>query len=354
MTRTRRSTFMARIFLILAFLLAPLGTACAQMPPAKDRLEESVNRGLAFLALLQEKDGAWQANGTKHAAVTSLAVMAFLSAGHVPGEGPYHETVDKGIRWVLTQQRPDGIFSSTEWDEMYQHGICTMMLCEVAAMVEPKLAREIKPKLEKAVRRILESQRPDGLYKGGWRYKYGSTDADLSVSGWQILALRAARNLGCDVPAHRIDLALHFVQQCREPRTNGFAYQPGAFSTLACTGTGILALELCSKERHHSRETLQAGSYLLRTPPRADENHFYYTLYYSSQAMFQLGNNYWLVFRPQLHKLLLDSQQRNGGWLTNDNAGVNYSTAMAILALTVEYRLLPIYQRDEESDPLKK
>jgi hypothetical protein len=66
--------------------------------------------------------------------------------------------------------------------------------------------------------------------------------------------------------------------------------------------------------------------------------------------MFQLGNNYWNVYRPRLHALLLDSQQRNGGWLTNDGLGSSYATAMAILALTVEYRFLPIYQRDEEGE----
>ena len=328
-------------------LLACTSPAAAQTP-SKDRLEESIDRGLAFLALLQEKDGCWLSNGQPHPAVTSLSVMAFISAGHVPREGPYQKNVDKAVRWVLTQQRPDGIFSATEWDEMYQHGICTMMLCEVVAMSDAKLAKEIKPKLEKAVKRILESQSMASGSKGGWRYRYGSNDADLSVTGWQILALRAARNIGCDVPAERIELALKYVQQCHDPSSGGFAYLPGSQVTLACTGTGILANELCGKERHHSRDTLKAGSYLLRTPLRPGENHFYYSAYYCSQAMFQLGNNYWLIYRPQLHKLLLDSQQRNGGWLTNDGVGTTYSTAMAILALTVEFRLLPIYQRDEE------
>lgn len=321
----------------------------AAQPRPKDRLEDSVERGLALLALLQEKEGCWLAHGQSHPAVTSLVVMAFLSAGHVPGEGPYQKNIDKALRWVLEQQRPDGIISKTDWDEMYQHAICTMMLCEVTAMADAKLARQIKPKLEKAVQRILESQSKESHYKGGWRYRYSSTDADLSVSGWQILALRGARNLGCDVPAERIERALEFVQQCRDARSGAFCYQPGAGPTLACTGTGILAMELCSKERSRSREILQAGSYVLRTPLNHGDNHFYYTTYYCSQAMFQLGNNYWLVYRPQLHKLLLDSQQRNGSWLSNDSLGVSYNTAMAILALTVEYRLLPIYQRNEES-----
>jgi hypothetical protein len=34
--------------------------------------------------------------------------------------------------------------------------------------------------------------------------------------------------------------------------------------------------------------------------------------------------------------------------------GPNYCTSMAVLALTVEYRLLPIYQRDEDAAEEKK
>jgi hypothetical protein len=81
-----------------------------------------------------------------------------------------------------------------------------------------------------------------------------------------------------------------------------------------------------------------------------NEPNFSYTVYYGSQAMFQLGGNYWNVYRPQMHKILFDSQQQNGGWTSQDGVGPAYNTAMAILALTVEYRLLPIYQRNEEGD----
>src|SRR5688572_7675237 len=118
--------------ILLAVWAAPV---LAQAPP-KDRLVDSVDRGLAFLALLQEKDGAWQGNGIKHPAITSLAVMAFLSAGHVPGEGPYKDNIDRGIRWVLQKHQPSGQFAAEGFDDMYQHGICTMMLCEVAAMTD--------------------------------------------------------------------------------------------------------------------------------------------------------------------------------------------------------------------------
>ena len=47
-------------------------------------------------------------------------------------------------------------------------------------------------------------------------------------------------------------------------------------------------------------------------------------------------------------------QNDNGSWFGSDGearmVGPNYTTAMAVLALTVEYRFLPIYQRGEEPE----
>jgi hypothetical protein len=161
-----------------------------------------------------------------------------------------------------------------------------------------------------------------------------------------VLALRAAKNIGCDVPAERMGLAVAFIQRCRDASTGGYCYTPGGRVTMACTGTSILALELGGKERSRSREALQAGSYMLKHPLRWGDEHFPYSVYYGAQAMFQLGHNYWNFYRPQLHKVLFDNQQPNGSWL--DQFGPVYATSLAVLALTVEYRYLPIYQRDEE------
>jgi hypothetical protein len=332
----------------LVFLGLPATVRAQAMAKEKDQLEKSVDRSLRFLANLQEKDGCWLSYNRKSPAVTSLCLMAFLSAGHVPGEGPYAEVVEKGLRWVIQAQQPDGLFGSEGGLEMYHHGVCTLLLAEACGMTDRALADDLRPALEKAVRLILQAQRTGAsAYRGGWRYRPDSTDADVSVTGWQLLALRAARNVGCDVPVERIDQAVAFLLRCRDVRSGAFCYQPGTRPTLACTGTGILALELCGKQRHHAHEALLGGGYLLKNPPRWSDEHFFYSAYYCAQAMFQLGGNYWEFYRPRLHQVLFDHQQSNGGWLGLEGVGPTYCTAMAVLALTVEYRFLPIYQRDE-------
>ncbi|MCI0460583.1 MAG: terpene cyclase/mutase family protein [Gemmataceae bacterium] len=360
--------------LVLVVLLAPGASTQPDADEGQKRVKDSVDRALLFLQRVQEADGSWTARDGKNAAITGLAVMAFLSAGHVPGEGPYADTLERGVRWVLSKQQPNGLLATTSSHEMYHHGICTLMLAEVAGMTQGKLAHQVKQKLEKAVALILQAQRTGGNSAGGWRYRVNSPDADMSITGWQLLALRAAKNLGCDVPAERIESALNYVRRSFDARSGGFSYTPGGGYTIPCTGTGILCLEICGKGTHLTDEAKKAGALILRQPPRWNSGHFFYAVYYCSQATFQLGgrkggdkspptaknvseqakgqdNNYWNIFRQHLHGELLKYQQPNGAWIGTDGYGPAYGTAMSVLALTVEYRFLPIYQRGEEPTP---
>jgi hypothetical protein len=323
------------------------------------RVDRAIERGLRALVALQDKnEGCWRDryNRPNHA-VTGLAVMAFLSAGHVPGEGRYGTVVEKGVRWMLRKQQANGLLAGDGNQEMYQHGIATLMLAEAAGMTGADISPDIRKALTKAVQVILKSQRMNGHDRGGWRYRALPVDgADISVTGWQVMALRAARNLGCDVPAAAIDRAVEYIKRCHDNGSGGFRYQPGSGVTVACTGTSILALELCGKEHHHCREALRGGAYLLRKEnlPNPNQQWFFYSIYYGSQAAFQLGGNYWTVFRPRLHEVLLRMQNGGGFWDGNSGdaqqGGRAYCTAMAVLALTVEYRFLTIYQRSEEPD----
>jgi hypothetical protein len=331
----------------LIALLCWASPATAADPPGRTDADSAIDRALEFLRVSQAGDGAWRSRNTKNAAITGLAVMGFLSAGHVPGEGPYGETVERGIRWVLDAQGANGVISTDVGQTMmYQHGICTLMLAEVAGMTNERLVAEVKRKLQRAVEVILQAQRTMGPDAGGWRYQLRGLDSDISVTGWQIMALRAAKNLGCDVPAGRIDLAVDYIRRCRHPVSGGYGYMQGNQPTVACTGTSVLALEICGQEQHGRPELLKAGAYILNHPPWRDR-HLFYAIYYCTQAMYQLGDNYWNAYRPQLHDWLLRTQRTNGSW-DNEPVGRDYCTAMAVLALTVDYGFLPIYQRGED------
>jgi hypothetical protein len=337
----------------------------------------AVDRALKRLAENQNADGSWNGGfgggfrgGNRDPSVSALCVMAFLSAGHVPGEGPYAEVIEKGVRFVCSQQQRNGVFASGTFGNsvMYSHGICTLMVAEVIGLMpDRREAAQLRQQLVSAVELIrkAQSRRPG---EQGWRYTIMPTDADMSVTAWQIMALRAAKNVGCDVPGDVIDRAVEYVKNSRDPHLKGYRYTRYGNTTLAVTGASILSLELTTREYHGSPESQEAAGYIVdqlvgrgggvRGRGNAAFPHFFYGVYYTSQAMFQIGGKYWKWYRDYLHWLLLSPEayaQRPGGYwdgVSGDDqmAGVNYSTAMAVLALTVEYRFLPIYQRGEEPE----
>ncbi|MDA0918125.1 MAG: terpene cyclase/mutase family protein [Planctomycetota bacterium] len=342
--------------LLLAALFGGLATteAFAQGSPGEREVDRSIVRALKFLAAQQQPSGAWQlknaSRGRDAASATSLAVMAFMAAGHVPGEGPYGDAMERGIRWVLSNQRPnDGLFQHRAGSgPMYTHGICTLMLAEVAGMVDASLSDRVRKSLEKAILLILKAQDvPKGnQHAGGWRYDASSHDSDLSVTGWQLLALRAAKNIGCDVPAEAIEYAVSYVNKCAD-RNGGFSYQAGHGVSPTRTGTGILCLEICGE--HHAPATMAGADYLLRRPLRYNDSFFFYGVYYSTVGMFQVGGRHWEQTRNNVTTLLLTRQHPDGSWNPTDGSeasfGPVYATSMSVLALAVEYQYLPIYQR---------
>ena len=100
-----------------------------------------------------------------------------------------------------------------------------------------------------------------------------------------------------------------------------------------------------------------AGDWLLAHPFKGfgevmpvRDDRFFYSAYYCSQAMAQLGGRHWEQFFPALAEVLLSSQTADGSWPAEPGSGDAifgniYSSALAVLSLTPPYQLLPVYQR---------
>lgn len=309
------------------------------------KVDVAVDRGLEFLAHSQTDNGALP-DRKSATAVTGLSVMAFLAKGHTPGDGPYGETIDRGIDYVLTQQAGSGMFGK----EMYTHSIATLLLSEVSGMVDDQRQEKIDQSLAKALSVILRAQKvtKPPAHQGGWRYGPTSADSDISCTGWALMALRSAKNNGAQIPAASMEQAVAFLLRCRTA-DGGFAYQPGREPGPARTGVGLLCLELAG--RHRGQETIAAGDWLLKHQRKSvawGGSHFYYGLYYAAQGMFQLGGRHWPLYAETIYQAAMKFQRADGSWPAEaggKTTGSQYATAMTILALSVTYRQLPIYQR---------
>jgi hypothetical protein len=330
--------------LLLAVVFLAGGTSLRGAEPTEDErfrksFDEAIDRGLVFLRQKQEPNGSWE----NHAGVTSLGVMAFLAKGFGPGLKPHGETVNRGIDYILGLPNKNG-YINQGGGGMYTHCIAALMLSEVSGMVDPERQERIDRLLPKALEVILVAQRVPKAdkMKGGWRYEPTAGDSDISLSGWAFMALRAAKNSAAPVPRESIDRGLEFLKRCGN-QDGGFGYTPGGGSGSARTGVGLLCLELSGL--HRSSETLKAGAYLAKKGWK--ESHQYYAAYYIAQGMFQLGGAEWEEFAPKLYEGLLGLQDADGSWRGGGEGGTgpSYRTAMAVLALSVSYRQLPIYQR---------
>ena len=85
----------------------------------------------------------------------------------------------------------------------YNHGIAGLTLSELYGTRGPDDAGRMQQAIQRAVRATLEMQRwrkDQDIDIGGWRYvdDFNHEDSDLSITGWQLMFLRSARNAGFD------------------------------------------------------------------------------------------------------------------------------------------------------------
>ena len=348
-------------FLALAAALLPLWHADAQLvedPELRDRVDQAVERGLRYLADMQLPNGAYTGENGSTAALPALAGMAFLSKGYLPGEAPYGDVINRAIDYVLGCAKTDdpkyefrGYMGGPGNGRMYAHSIATLFLSEVSGMVDPERQARIDKVLPLATKVILDAQarNKNDQDRGGWRYQPNSGDSDMSCSGWALMALRSSRLNGGSVPPVAIEKAVAYIKRSQHPERGGFCYQgtKGQYMT-TLTGAGILCLELCG--RHNEPESLRAAKFLANDYKNLlNQNNAFYGLYYTAQGSFQIGGELWKGFSAWMYDTWLPRQRPDGSWDRNEVSPA-YATSLCILAFTVPYRQLPIYQRDETVD----
>ncbi|MED5280227.1 MAG: prenyltransferase/squalene oxidase repeat-containing protein [Verrucomicrobiota bacterium] len=330
-------------------------------PFKPDKVDKAIERGIGFLMKKQRGDGAILDRG-HDTTMTALSLMAMAAVGHQPiNPDDKGRMMRKALDFVLQEDRQDenGYFGKKDNGRMYGHGIITLMLSEMLGMgMDDEGDRLILKRCESAIGLILRSQAvpKSTSHQGGWRYSPDSRDADLSVTIWQLMALRSAKNAGLKVPSSAIEEAIGYLRRSYwssldergEPlrKVSGFAYQPGGHPDYATTAAGLLAMQVCGQ--YESPFVKGAADWLLEHEPQKQKKFFFYGTYYYAQGMYQRGEEHSTTAREKVESLLLGMQKGSGSWQGSGSEaghGEVYSTTMAILALAVKYHYLPIYQR---------
>ena len=322
--------------LLVASLMALLLTVSPARPEEKVKIDEetqkSIDNALEWLKDNQEKEGGWGRN----AAVTSFGLLAFMSQGHLPGQGKYGPEVTKGVRNLLAGAK-DGYLVGPNGGNMYAHGMATLALTQVWGMTGDE---EVKKVLKQAIKLIAETQNSEG----GWRYDPRPTGADISVTIMMVMALRGAKDSGLHVEKEVMDKAFAYIKKCHDSKTGGYRYQPGGGPPgYARTAAGVCVQQLCGE--YDAKEIAGAVKYMEKVSD--DREHYWYGHYYAAHAFHQLGGKPWEDYYGRMKKNLLAIQQNNGSWKDSRESSVGpaYQTAIAVLILSVPNDYLPIYQR---------
>lgn len=328
-----------------------------------DEVDRAIERGITFILSQQREDGAIT-DRQYDTTMTALSIMALASVGVTPSTPNQRgKNAARALDFVLGEDRQDkeGYFGNRDGSRMYGHGITTLMLTEMVGMGQDAKQDEVTHRrCQRAIDLILsaQQQKKANQYRGGWRYTPNSNDADLSVSVWQLMALRSAKNDGLAVPAEAISEAIDYLKRSYTSRLDsrgmptdamgGFSYLPDNRSaSFAMTAAGLLAMQVCGQ--YDSPLVEGAADWLLENPPKWKERFFFYGTYYYAQGMHQRRGRHAEIAQQTVASLLLERQQPDGAWVSpggeESGAGKVYTTCMAVLSLSVKYHYLPIYQR---------
>ncbi|HUQ73045.1 MAG TPA: prenyltransferase/squalene oxidase repeat-containing protein [Planctomycetaceae bacterium] len=307
----------------------------------------AIERALSFLVQKQiargQQRGAFGTAGyAAGVAVCGLAGLAFLSSGSAPGRGKYGQALERCLDYLIANTDANGYISAqaqSGTDRMYGHGFATLFLAEAYGMgVHADREEVLGKKLRAAVQLIINTQND----QGGWRYQPVKSDADLSITICQIMALRAARDAGLDVPAATRTKCIDYVKKSHG-RDGGFMYTlGGGHTSFALTAAGVVALN--SAGIYDGKEVESALAFCWRQKPTGSISggYFFYSQYYAAQAMWHAGGTYWSGWYPAIRDLLVRNQSGAGTWM-DPGVGEEFGTAMGLIILQLPYNYVPVF-----------
>ena len=316
--------------------------------PVPRDVRDMYDRGLSFLSRTQASDGSWQSQ-QQGAGVAGMAVMCFMASGEDPNFGMYSGNIRRAIKYIISSQdKTTGYFGGS----MYHHGFACLGLAEAYGAVDDRNLwdgvpnapnRSIGQSLELAVRSAITAQKSNTF--GAWRYNPSGSDADTSVAGAVLMGMLAARNAGIEVPDEAIDRAISYFIKMTAP-SGQVAYSGGGGGINESMARIAIANLVFSVARRkdipqykttlgYLKDKIQGGS--------PGHGGIEYQSYYQAQAFFQADITAWTTWNKNLVRRLKKTQAEDGSF--SGTHGPHVSTSLSLLALAVNYRFLPIYER---------
>lgn len=303
---------------------------------------------LEWLAKVQNVNGSW--GDDAKAGYSGLALLTFLAHGETPSSKRYGKTVKKAMKWLIE----DKIDKNSQHG--YPHAIKTYALAEAFAMTGNTL---LEARMNECVEVIVKGQQQGGAFD--YNYKPNENRQDLSFSGWNYQALKAAYTAGCEVKGlqEAIYKSLEYLKLMGDSEKS-YAYTTSNSNPDDAKGAGkwtmkavgTLCLQLLEPGQHVMLKD-ELDSMLKEGVARFDWNkapkRSLYGWYYETNAMFHAQGKYWRGWRKKFTEVLMENQHPEGYWVyPGDNhlpgselSKKVYATTLSALMLSVPFRYLP-------------
>jgi hypothetical protein len=319
-------------------------------------VREMIAKALQYVQKSKQADGCWgDKQFPKSSGVTALACMAFMAEGSLPRVGPYGKDLDDGIAFLLSCERKDNgliVAANTyQMGPMYDHAWSTFAL--IQAYGNCPWYPDMRAKISRSVQVILKAQKPDG----GWRYDttpMGRSDCLVTTS--VLYTIRLAKMAGFAVPEESIAKARAFIERCGTPtrpdEEGTFSYKEGGErGSPSVTGAGLMALFTQGQYNHKyvkpCTERMAEAYRRAHVEELTDSpqfRYFHFGCFYSSQAMYVAGDDYWLPWYKKYAEALKRQQAADGSW-QDIYGNTVYPTAISAMVLLAPMGYIPQYLR---------
>lgn len=315
---------------------------------------EAVDLALAWLKSQQRRDGSWSLTGPyidgatseNKAAATAMALLAFQGDGNTHLSGKYAKEVERGTKFLIGQQDREGFFAGgtrVRHARAYAQAQATIAISELYAMTQDSWLREPAQKAVKYAERAQSSN-------GGWRYE-PRNGADLSVTGWFVMALESARSGGLEVDPQVLYKTDEYLDLVQSYDGAAYAYQERGTASPTMTAEGLLCRQYLGWQRNHPPLVEAVETITSKYNFNIEEGNYYYW-YYATQVLHHYGGQPWNRWNARMKVQLPAAQVRTGreagswspqGSRWGSSGGRLYTTCLSVYCLEVYYRHLPLY-----------
>jgi hypothetical protein len=336
---------------------------------------------------------------------TGMACLCFISHGNTHRGGRYQAQVINGLKYLIGHMGRDGSMYE-KGGRMYSHALATLALCEDlrirkdkdftkmtseglgalpgppagqaggAGEADEKPAPGFKPhsgpisfRDKQAIKeQNREGQAMEGIISaaalravefilhaqdtsnGGWRYEPAKPDSDISVTGWQVMALYSAGKAQVYVRPTWHDLLNKFLDKIQTDHYGsqyGYHLVDDRNATPTRSAIGLLC-RLYTTWNGAEQGFIQGTESLARTGINQQDM---YQDYYVTLLLHHVGGKLWDGWNDQMRPYLIGSQatagHETGSWSFHGGSGSapggrHYNTCMATLILETYYRSKPI------------